>query len=56
MTEAKPGLLDYMGRLYGLMSSEGVNEETARQLLEAEEREQEIETNVIRLSDYRKIH
>jgi len=50
MTEAKPGLLDYMGRLYGLMASEGVNQETARQLLEAEERE---ETNVISLEEFR---
>jgi hypothetical protein len=56
MTEAKPGLLDYLGRLYGLMASEGVNQETARQLLEAEEREEEQFSIVINLSDYRKLN
>jgi hypothetical protein len=46
----KYGLLDGIGKIHELMASEGCNWETARQLLEAQRREEEAESNVIDLS------
>jgi hypothetical protein len=56
MTKISMGLLDGIGKIHELMASEGCNWETARQLLEAQQREEQQESNVIHLDDYRKKH
>jgi hypothetical protein len=56
MTEAPKlsmGLLDGIGKIHELMASEGCNWETARQLLEAQEREEQQESNVVSLDEFR---
>ena len=57
MTEAPRGLLHHLGQIFEIQQTEGCSYDEARERLEQQQREEELEfSNVVNIADYRKVH